>query len=539
MVRMRPLAILCVLAASLALGTANASAALPPIKHVWIVVLENKSFDTTFGPGAGSPYLANTLTSEGQLLTQYYGTGHSSLDNYVTMISGQPPDPQTQADCGTFSDFAPTAAPDANGVETGSGCVYPARALTISDQLEGKSLTWKAYMEDMGKASTQAPLTTCDHPAVGAADNTEGARADDQYATKHNPFVYFHSIIDRQAACDASVVDLSALDSDLASASTTPSYSFITPDLCSDGHDSSCADGTSAGGYQGINNFLSTWIPKITGSPAYADGGLLIVTFDEASGDASDCCGEPASPNTAHNGGGSGNGGGRVGAVLLSKYIKAGSTNDTPYNHYSLLRSVEDLFGTTHLGFAAQDGLKPFGDDVFNQPSGTTPPTDTDGDGVPDSTDNCPTVSNASQTDSDGDGMGDACDPAVMDPMPVITAFRFNPAAFKAKAGSRIRFTLSEAASVSVAIDRVTVGRRVGKTCRAQTKANRKRAKCKRYVRVGSRTLAGKLGANSFKFNARVGGRRLAAGKYRGTAVATDSARQLSLARRASFTIKR
>jgi hypothetical protein len=537
---MRPLAFLSVLAASLALCAANAGAAtLPPIKHVWIIVLENKSFDTTFGPGAGSPYLANTLTSEGQLLTQYYGTGHSSLDNYVTMISGQPPDPQTQADCGTFSDFAPTAPPDANGVETGTGCVYPSRALTVSDQLEAKGLTWKAYMEDMGKASTQAPLTTCDHPAVGAADNTEGARADDQYATKHNPFVYFHSIIDRQAACDASVVDLSALDSDLASASTTPSYSFITPDLCSDGHDSSCADGTSAGGYQGINNFLSTWIPKITGSPAYADGGLLIVTFDEASGDASDCCGEPASPNTAHNGGGSGNGGGRVGAVLLSKYIKAGSTNDTPYNHYSLLRSVEDLFGTTHLGFAAQDGLKPFGDDVFNQPSGTTPPTDTDGDGVPDSTDNCPTVSNASQTDSDGDGMGDACDPAVMDPMPVITAFRFNPAAFKAKAGSRIRFTLSEAASVSVAIDRVTVGRRVGKTCRAQTKANRKRAKCKRYVRVGSRTLAGKLGANSFKFNARVGGRRLAAGKYRGTAVATDSARQLSLARRASFTIKR
>jgi hypothetical protein len=63
--------------------------------------------------------------------------------------------------------------------------------------------------------------------------------------------------------------------------------------------------------------------------------------------------------------------------VLLSKYIKAGSVNDTPYNHYSLLRSIEDLFGLTHLGYAANDGLKPFEDDVFNQPSGVPDPTPT------------------------------------------------------------------------------------------------------------------------------------------------------------------
>src|SRR4051812_10760011 len=381
---MRAAAILCVLAAWMSLAAGSAGAAtLPPIKHVWIVVLENKSYDTTFGEHPGSAYLAQTLRSRGQLLANYYGTGHSSLDNYITMISGQPPVPQTQGDCGTFSEFAPTAPPDANGVETGDGCVYPARALTIADQLEAKGLTWKAYMQDMGTASASAPLTTCDHPAIGTADHTEGARADDQYATKHNPFVYFHSIIDRQAACDANVVDLNALDADLASASTTPSYSFITPDLCADGHDSSCADGTSPGGYAGIDYFLSTWIPKITDSPAFADDGLLIVTFDEASGDASDCCNEPQGPTPTSNGR-SGNGGGRIGAVLVSKYIKANSTNDTPYNHYSLLRSTEDLFGLTHLGHAAQDGLKPFEDDVFNQPSGLPdlpppPPPDIDG----------------------------------------------------------------------------------------------------------------------------------------------------------------
>src|SRR3954451_12620068 len=193
---MRSLALLVALAASLCFGVANA-AAIPTIKHVWIVVLENKSYEPTFGASPGSAYLATTLPAEGQLLTQYYGPGHSSLDNYITMISGQPPATDTQADCPTFSEFVPTAPPDANGVEHGNGCVYPARATTISDQLEAASgLTWKAYMEDMGISSpARAPLTTCDHPDIGTTDHTEMATTTDQYATKHDPFVYFHSII--------------------------------------------------------------------------------------------------------------------------------------------------------------------------------------------------------------------------------------------------------------------------------------------------------------------------------------------------------
>jgi hypothetical protein len=76
-------------------------------------------------------------------------------------------------------------------------------------------------------------------------------------------------------------------------------------------------------------------------------------------------------PNTPNNGGPTpGNGGGRVGAVLLSPYVKPGSVNDTPYNHYSLLRSTEDMFGLPHLAYAAQEGLKPFEEDVFNRPGG-------------------------------------------------------------------------------------------------------------------------------------------------------------------------
>jgi hypothetical protein len=366
---MRAAAILCVLAASAVLAVPGASAAtLPPIKHVWIVVLENKSYDTTFGADSQAPYLAKTLTSSGELLTQYYGIGHSSLDNYIAMISGQPPTPETQGDCTTYSEFVNTGT-DSDGVAHGAGCVYPTDVKTIGDQLEAQGLTWKQYAEDMASSSTEPK--TCRHPVIGTQDQSEGAKPDDQYATKHVPFVYFHSIIDRPI-CDTNAVDLSALPGDLTSASTTPTYSLITPDLCSDGHDTPCIDGRP-GGLQSVNDFLQTWIPRIVYSPAYADGGLVIVTFDEASGDASACCGEPQSPNTASNGG-YGDGGGRTGTVLLSRYIKAGTVNATPYNHYSLLRSVEDLFGLPYLGYAGQAGLKAFGDEVFTQPSGFPPP---------------------------------------------------------------------------------------------------------------------------------------------------------------------
>src|SRR5438034_702371 len=83
----------------------------------------------------------------------------------------------------------------------------PAPVKTIVDQLAAKGVTWRGYMEDMGKDPTREPKT-CAHPAVGSPDQTQQASANDQYATRHNPFVYFHSIIDDQARCDAHVVPL-------------------------------------------------------------------------------------------------------------------------------------------------------------------------------------------------------------------------------------------------------------------------------------------------------------------------------------------
>src|SRR5579863_1880386 len=104
------------------------------IGHVFVITLENEGFDITFGPGSKAPFLSQTLTAEGVLLTQYFGTGHASLDNYIAMISGQAATNQTRADCFVYADFQLTGiTPDGQAI--GSGCVYPASIKTLPDQL--------------------------------------------------------------------------------------------------------------------------------------------------------------------------------------------------------------------------------------------------------------------------------------------------------------------------------------------------------------------------------------------------------------------
>ena len=110
------------------------------------------------------------------------------------------------------------------------------RVRLTPDQLEAAGFTWKGYMEDMG-ADPARESATCGHVAVGAVDHTGRATPQDQYAAKHNPFVYFHSIIDDPARCDKHVVNLDALNRDLTDVATTPNFAFISPNLCHDGHD--------------------------------------------------------------------------------------------------------------------------------------------------------------------------------------------------------------------------------------------------------------------------------------------------------------
>ena len=359
-------------AAALLLWVTSMGCAAPasPIRHVFVLMLENQNAGITFGNNSPAPYLAHTLTAQGAFLPNYYGIGHASLDNYIALVSGQAPNEKTQLDCPLFSDFLlQQPGLDAHGQVLGLGCVYPSVVKTLPDQLEAAGLTWKGYMEDMGNEPGRE-RATCGHPPIGGRDYTLIATARDKYAAKHNPFVYFHTIIDDQARCDAHVVNLETLPKDLGSVATTANYTFITPNLCNDGHDPECIDG-SRGGFVAVEAFLRKWVPLITGSPAFKQDGLLVITFDESEGTGPEgstaCCGEKPLPGARRPAGVLGPGGGRIGAVLLSRYIKPGTVSTVPYNHYSLLRSVEDIFGLEHLGYAAEADLRSLGADVFTR----------------------------------------------------------------------------------------------------------------------------------------------------------------------------
>lgn len=390
------LAGLCALAlgTELVAGGARAAtsrpSALPRFGHVFVIVLENEAYEDTFGEHSAAPYLARALTRRGVLLREYYGTGHASLDNYVAMLSGQAATPETRDDCETYADFVQSGTtPDGQAI--GHGCVYPVSVRTLVDQLAARHLRWRGYMEDMGNDPRREP-PVCGHPPLGASDPTQTAEGPtagvphgDQYAARHNPFVYFHSIIDTPE-CAANVVPLDRLAPDLAPG-RTPNLVFITPNLCHDGHDAPCrslgSDGRpEPGGLRSADAFLRQWVPKILASEAYRRDGLLIIAFDE--GDSKEqpdgpgkfrveypgrtCCDEQPGPNlgpfpqTQHWQ----NytlvfddfGGDRTGAVLLSSRLAAGTVATTPFNHYSLLRTLEQAFGIEdYLGYAGQPGL--------------------------------------------------------------------------------------------------------------------------------------------------------------------------------------
>jgi hypothetical protein len=444
---------------------------LPPgaIQKIMVIDVENEGVNQTFLQSG--TYIHDTLLPQGELLQNYYATGHVSLDNYIAQVSGQSSNYSTNSDCigsggnGAYTDVTPGTATSYPGQVIGQGCVYPSSVQTIGGQLDaatkGKSkhLNWRMYAEDMGNDPARDGGTAdalggadCAHPATSSSadltNNAQGPNATgsqvhsaliDQYATRHNPFVYFHSVTDNQASCNSHVVPLGTvavgtngspdrfsghLAQDLSTPATTPDFSFVSANLCNDGHDATCAgtntEGTTVGGLPGANIWLKHWMPLILNSPAYRSGHMLVVLtadegniIDSTAGDNeqpgpnnpnpgySPVLNVPAIPigggvtltyyqylfglahlplpagltpaNPAGPPAGTMPGGGQIGALLLNpRYVHVGTIDTTgSYNHYSALRSYEDLLGITsggadnrgHLGFAAT--ATAFGSDVF------------------------------------------------------------------------------------------------------------------------------------------------------------------------------
>ena len=415
---------------------------LPPIQHVFLVMLTSHGYDAAFGPTSPATYLSKTLPDQGEIVQNYYSVTHGGLANEIALVSGQGPNPETASNCPKYEDVTPGTA-DPDGQAQGKGCIYPATTKTLADQLFALGYSWKAYVEDMGNGGADTPQT-CRHPEPGADDPFQQPRPGDAYVTWRNPFVYFHSLLDPPpATCNTNDVDLKQLTTDLQQVGDTPAVSLIVPNRCHDGSEEPCAPDQPAG-LAAADAWLQTVIPGIMNSPGYKQGGLIAITFDQApqqgdGADSSTCCGTPeAYPNlpadsgapaeqpaaqqpptdtttapapadstppaatTSQFGGGGDTttpnnttttptettptettpedgtapdgastvkptgGGGRVGMVLLSPYILPKSHNTTGYfNHFSLLRSIEDLFGLEPLGYAGAKGLPVFDDAVY------------------------------------------------------------------------------------------------------------------------------------------------------------------------------
>jgi len=268
--------------------SAGASLRLPSAKgvprsatsHVVVVVLENRELSDVIANRA-APYL-NSLARRGALATRYFAIDHPSLPNYLALTGGR-----------TF------------GVTTDcTGCRVSGPNLV--DQLTSAGASWKVYMEDL-----PAPCST-----VTSAGG---------YSLKHNPFLYYRGLRADPSRC-RSVVPATELGGDLR-AGRLADFSWISPNLCHDGHD--CSLRTS-------DRFLRQLVPPLLA--ALGPHGFLAVLWDEGTSDAG-CC-RLAS-------------GGRVPAILLGPDVRAGGRLAVRVDHYSALRTIEDAFGLAHLANAA------------------------------------------------------------------------------------------------------------------------------------------------------------------------------------------
>ena len=175
----------------------------------------------------------------------------------------------------------------------------------------GQGETWKAYEESMP--------SSCDPSNSG------------DYAVRHNPPAYYPAL----TTCSANDVPYPQLATDLAS-NALPAFSFITPNVIDDMHDGTVAQG---------DTWLSVAVPALLSSDAFTQRrSLLFVTWDE----------NDDSP------------GNEVATLVIARDVPAGFTSQVPYNHYSLLRTIETAWGLAPL--TANDAAATAMSDFFPGP---------------------------------------------------------------------------------------------------------------------------------------------------------------------------
>jgi hypothetical protein len=294
-----------------------------PVQHVFLVSLASPGYEAAFGASPQMPYLAGELRPQGMLLTNYSLLDTAALPNGIATVSGQPPSAAVKAGCPTYD-----------------ACVQEVETLTLADQLVSSQRLWHGYFEGMQDEEGKADSCVKPEPEAAIAPTPSG------YSANLNPFVFFHSLLDL-GDCDENDVPLDELATDLKKADSTANLSYISPNLCNAGFRGNCPEGT-ADGAAAADAFLAKVVPEILASPAYKRDGLLIVSFGAADPAPPT---DPAAPAADPK---------KVGALLVSPLLAPGATDAVAYNPYSLLRSVEDLFGLSPLGNAAGAKVRSF-----------------------------------------------------------------------------------------------------------------------------------------------------------------------------------
>jgi hypothetical protein len=271
-------------------------------EHVIWIFLENQSYERIIGPAgssasAESPYVNRTLVPACGLATNFHNVTHPSIPNYLAVTSGSTHGLTTPCQ----PDECPIAGPN------------------LFSQIRSAGRSWRAYMQSMPQP--------CDPVEKGF------------YAADHNPPVYYPSI---RSDCEKFDLRLAPFATALKT-NRLPAFSYVKPDTCHDGDDCTVANG---------DTWLATWVPRITKTPAYRAGQVvLFISWDEgAPARATDCTTAPDEPGC------------HIPTLVVSRAVRGGTRSGLFFDHYGLLKTTEQLLGLKgflgHAGDAATNSLR-------------------------------------------------------------------------------------------------------------------------------------------------------------------------------------
>jgi len=324
-------------------GMAAADRAVPRYAHIFVILEENKSYAQILDP-ATAPNIANLAAQYGDA-TQFFGEVHPSEANYVALLGGDTfgihDDDAFYCRAGTFDPYCyGAAAPDYAD--------HTVSSPHLGQQLDGVGLTWKGYYEDLPEAGSLAVVA--DEPGYDGPPRKAA-----YYASKHSGFLNFASV-QRDPKRAEHIVDFHQFDADLAS-NDLPNFALVVPNQCNEMHGlvgpnlpASCSAVDTLALIARGDQVTGDLVKRIQATASWrsTDNVAIVITFDEGSGGTREgCCAvTPGAPSNF--------GGGHIPTIVITNHGPRGVRDDTPYNHYSLLRTLEDAFGVSkHLGHAA------------------------------------------------------------------------------------------------------------------------------------------------------------------------------------------